>query len=178
MAQQDLKLFLRDSLLRLLYNSSQKHYKKELTKLIRKNNELHKVTHGFARYRGRIYKPWPASVTYAKSYPLFSNLEAKFEENVNNLAKIEEESSTVDRLLTLLFNKLNHADDLQQILGTSLYNSLVQQTNNATQFFQGKRVSSKKLQQIAVKYQPQLDIVKQRLVANMLLRSSYDESKN
>lgn len=139
-----------------------------LKKIIARNSDLHKTNNGCFWYRGQIFKTDPKLVPPRKIDPLHDSLKPEMDQYLTDLDHLEEyELPHVHNFLNQMLNATASFQDYYAILPESMHQPLISLAN--TDPCVVHHLDSETIQSIQEKNTHPIELLKQRMVKNLLL---------
>jgi len=168
---------LKQNLLTTLYHKPKHYYKKELQKIVAKNNMLHNVTDqgnsGSILYKSKVYKFVPRDrYVYTKLLPAHTEIITRLEEYVKESVLIQSEYQVIDRFLSLALTFCRHTTDLEAIFGTTIcdiFGVIIQDMD-------GEPRTEKEISAYVTINQYYLKMINERYMHNVIMQRKYDDS--
>ena len=158
---------IKDMLCNFLYEPVRKQFKHRLDTLISRNTAIIGASHQSFTYRGNLYNNDPAPVP-RKLNRLVPQLVPEMESYLADLNLVNsKEMPYVVGFINQVLNASNDLHDYLRILPASLHPPI--QNLIATCPFRTKRLSDDEVQEMQTKNQQSIDLVKQRMVTNLLI---------
>lgn len=158
---------IKDALYAFLYEPVQKSFKTRIDTLIVRNTILGGYTHKHFIYKGTLYNAEP-TVPPLKKNRLHPQLRDPMEEYLVDLARLNnQELPYVLGFINQVLNASTNLQDYLQVLPESMHQPI--QKLAATCPCRTRALSADKVEQLRLKNEEPIALMKQRLVTNLLL---------
>lgn len=167
---------IKETWLEELYTPAERYLNIKLNDIIESNNLLHKdaLCFGELMYKGKVYSSFlnegSDSAWYYTAYEVHPTLIDKMETYLVDAQELTEEHKTISRFLSIMLPKLPSMHEVKQLFGDNLYN-LVRE-----HYFMVDRptLSDKDIHDLSVEYRPYIDIMRNRMIDNLLAKDLYN----
>ena len=161
------KLQIKELLYAFLYEQVDRQFKKRLDSLIARNSAIIGASHNSFTYKGHLYSNDPSAIP-RKLNRLVPQLAPEMEAYLDDLKKLNnEEIPYVMGFINRVLNASNNLHDYLRVFPSSVHAPIQKLIDSCP--YQTKHLSDDQVQEMQAQNQQSIDLVKQRMVTNLLI---------